>query len=436
MFNLFKYQTPAKYSRDFIETYGYINVRQVRVLSSMLLLISGIVRLIYLFYKEAFVNLTNFTEYNIGNLVLLFGSLVFIILSTLALKYTQGKQRHREILVFFFIIFILTTTFNISYIYSLHNTKNTLTVFLLGIVAVCIFFAVEINQIIIISGYIIILFIVGMYIPNLDTQQKLFNIIAAIILAFVLYLCSRYNYYIRSQHFVQVSQLKQKNEEVQNLNHQKGEILGFVAHDLRNPLNNIESLSRLILSDDAENTEVEMILSSAAHAKNIINDLIEVIQEEVVAMEVQRTDAMQYLKSLIGNWKTNADHPRIINLFSIENEVFISINASKFTRVIDNLISNGLKFSDPGTSINIAVIQADNFCQIRIRDFGIGIPPPLLELLFDQFSKAGRPGLRGEKSIGLGLHISKHIIEQHGGSLVVESKENEGSTFTIFMPLA
>jgi signal transduction histidine kinase len=56
-------------------------------------------------------------------------------------------------------------------------------------------------------------------------------------------------------------------------------------------------------------------------------------------------------------------------------------------------------------------------------------------MLFDQFSKAGRPGLRGEKSIGLGLHISKQIIEQHGGRLMVESKENEGTAFTIFIPV-
>lgn len=73
---------------------------------------------------------------------------------------------------------------------------------------------------------------------------------------------------------------------------------------------------------------------------------------------------------------------------------------------------------------------------IRVKDYGIGIPDHLKNLLFDQFSKAGRQGLKGEKSIGLGLYISKDIVEQHGGTLSLESEENKGSTFTISMPLA
>ncbi|MNR44512.1 Sensor protein kinase WalK [compost metagenome] len=71
-----------------------------------------------------------------------------------------------------------------------------------------------------------------------------------------------------------------------------------------------------------------------------------------------------------------------------------------------------------------------------IKDYGIGIPLDMQNYLFDQFSKAGRLGLMGEKSTGLGLHISYKVIEQHQGKLFVDSKENEGTTFTIQLPLA
>ena len=95
-----------------------------------------------------------------------------------------------------------------------------------------------------------------------------------------------------------------------------------------------------------------------------------------------------------------------------------------------------LKFSDNDTPIEVEIAKVEAQCEIRIKDYGIGIPEHLREMLFDQFSKAGRSGLNGEKSIGLGLHISKDIVEQHGGTLTLETEENKGSTFIISMPLA
>ena len=438
MLNLLKYKTPEKYASDFKEAYSYINVKQIKILSTAIFALASTLRIASVVFHKEMSDLRSFDEYNISNMIQITAGSVFIITSTTAINSTSWTVRHRNLLTLIFSMFLLSISFYISYIYSQHNTKNTMTVFLIGLVMVSIFFSLEFKYILALSFYTILLFTVGMVVPNLDLDQKILNIAAGIIFAFVLYICSRYSYFFKSQHFTQLRQLEEKNEEVQELNRQKSEILGFVAHDLRNPLNNIEALSRIIIEEDqlAKSTEATLILTSARQAKDIINDLIEVVQEEKTPFQTVNTNMVEYISGICMSWQANAEAQRKINFIAHETELLSYVNPSKFSRVIDNLIGNGLKFSETNTPIEVEVLKKDALCMIRVKDYGIGIPDHLKNLLFDQFSKAGRQGLKGEKSIGLGLYISKDIVEQHGGTLSLESEENKGSTFTIIMPLA
>ena len=438
MINLFKYKTPADYALEFKEAYSYINIRQVRLLSTAMFILASSTRFLAHVYHDEIVAIPNIMEYNLSNLTQLIGSSCFIILSSLALNFKNWKRPQRDILTLAFSLFLLTITFFLSYIYSLHNAKNTLTMFLIGIVLVSIFFSLEFKYIISLSVFVVVLFVMGMIVPSMTPAQKLFNFVASVVLALVLYTCSRYSYFFKSEHFVQLRQLEGKNIEVLELNRQKSEILGFVAHDLRNPLNNIEALSRILIEEtgDEDHTELDLILGSSSQAKDIINDLIEVIQVEKAPYQLQDTDLVNYINSICTSWQANAPENRKINFICAEAVLFSPLNPSKFSRVIDNLIGNGIKFSDNDTPIEIEISKEEKHCKICVRDYGIGIPDHLKEMLFDQFSKAGRSGLKGEKSIGLGLHISKDIVEQHGGTLTLETEENKGSTFIISMPLA
>jgi two-component system sensor histidine kinase VicK len=437
LINLFKYQTPSKYALAFKEIYSSVNLKQVKMLSTAMFMLSVCVRITSLFFSEELRQVPNIMEYNISNLTQLSAYFCFIVLSTIAIRSKNWTITQRNLLTLAFTAFLLGITFFISYIYSQHNTRNTLTVFLMGVVMVSIFFSLELKYIATLAVFVVLLFVIGMVVPSLSPIQGLFNVIAGVILAFVLYVCSRYSYFFKSQHFIQLKQLEEKNEEINNLNRLKGEILAFVAHDLRTPLNNIEALSGIIIEEEGGNPrpEMQMILSAAIHAKHIINDLIEVVQEDRKPLQVQKTEMISYLERICASWQSNADQPRKVELSSNEKSIVVSINAPKFTRVLDNLIGNGIKFSPPNSQIQISASASKELCTIQIKDFGIGIPEHLQGMLFDQFSKAGRPGLRGEKSIGLGLHISRQIVEQHGGRLTVESKENEGTAFTILIPV-
>ncbi|NRF37673.1 sensor histidine kinase KdpD [Pedobacter foliorum] len=437
MLHLFRYRIPSKYSEQFQEAYSYINVRQVTVLSSVLIAIAFGVRMTSIFYEKELVAMPNLLQYNILNWVQIVGASFFAIISTFATKSTRWTTLNRNILVVIFCIFLLTTSFTVSFLFSMFNPKNTLTIFLTGVVAISIFFALEFKQIILISIYIVGLFFAAMIIPDISDQQKVLNVIMSGVLAFFMFACSRYCYYYKSEQFVKVKQLEEKNMEVQILIQQKSEILGFVAHDLRNPLNNIEALTKILLDEEEHKNSVDMqlILSSTRQAKHIIDDLLEVAHNDKNPFHLQSTNINDFMNGIYENWQKKLNKERLINFKPAESAITAAVNPSKLTRVIDNLVGNSLKFSGPETPIDIEVCKSENQCIIRISDLGIGIPINLQTVLFDQFSKAGRPGLRGEKSVGLGLHISKQIIEQHGGSIAVFSKENEGTTFQIEIPL-
>ncbi len=400
------------------------------MLSTAIFSITLILRLVASLYHEKVINIQNYEEHSLENWIQIGGAFIFYLFSTAAIKSKKWTTSQRKVLILSFIIFILLITLGVSYTVSLHNTKNTLTMFLIGIVTVSLFFAIEYEEIIGISTFIVLIFLLSMVLPKITFQEKMMNMLAAFILGAILVAFSRYGYYFKSQHFVRLKQLEEKNIEIERLNVQKSDILAFVAHDLRNPLNNIEALSAL-LALESESIEAEMIGNSARQGKEIINDLLETVKLDDTKLELENIELTNYFQYIVNKWKTNSS--RKIVFKTQLSSIFAYINASKLERVVDNLISNALKFSPEEQSIEIELIKKNQNINISISDHGIGIPEKLQSAIFDQFSTAGRNGLYGEKSIGLGLHISKKIVEQHNGKLLMTSKEEEGTTFTIVL---
>ena len=114
----------------------------------------------------------------------------------------------------------------------------------------------------------------------------------------------------------------------------------------------------------------------------------------------------------------------------------VKISKEKFSRVIENLFSNALKFSRNGDTVTLSVKTSENNVIISVADTGIGIPSELHDKIFDQYTKAGRQGTAGEKTIGLGMSIAKKLVEQHHGTLWFESEPEKGTTFYIKLPIA
>src|SRR6185503_7822197 len=114
--------------------------------------------------------------------------------------------------------------------------------------------------------------------------------------------------------------------------------------------------------------------------------------------------------------------------------VKLHINREKIWRVISNLISNAIKFSPVDSVIKVKAIQKQGNVVIAVKDHGIGIPDNMKDKVFNMFTNAKRPGTIGEKSFGLGLSISKQIIEKHSGKIWFDSVQDKGTTFYISLP--
>ncbi|OUJ70307.1 hypothetical protein BXP70_24750 [Hymenobacter crusticola] len=114
--------------------------------------------------------------------------------------------------------------------------------------------------------------------------------------------------------------------------------------------------------------------------------------------------------------------------------VYAALQPEKFARVLDNLLSNALKFTPAGGTITLGLQWHDGRARIRVQDTGIGIPSQLHAQLFDKFNPSRRTGLQGEPTTGLGLFIAKQIVELHGGQIWLESREQHGTTFFLELP--
>ncbi len=432
MVTLFNYKTPAKFSAAFKEFYRFANLRQVRLLSAFFFTISLLFRLLSFAYYDDIIKVSNYDAYSLLNWTQMGGMFSFLLVSSITLKFYPDKFRLQKYITILFVIFVLLMSYSGSYAVSLHNTKNTLALFLIGIVTVSLFFSLEYLEIGLIAIFITLVYWLTMLSAQISFDDKMTNFFAGSLLGFILFCFSRYSYFFKSQHFVRLKQLEEKNIEIEKLHVQRGEILGFVAHDLRNPLNNIEALSTL-LNTEQPSEELKLILSSTHQAKSIINDLIEAVKTERDKLDTQSLNLNSFLTSTVEKWKTNTKRELILD---VENpKILAHANASKLERVLDNLISNAIKFSPDDKKIFISLRKIAKHVEIKVKDDGIGIPTELISYIFQQFSQAGRNGLHGEKSIGLGLHISQKIIQQHGGNLLVESEVDKGTTFTVQFPL-
>jgi signal transduction histidine kinase len=115
-------------------------------------------------------------------------------------------------------------------------------------------------------------------------------------------------------------------------------------------------------------------------------------------------------------------------------EIIIACDAEKIERLVLNLISNAIKFTNPGGSVFVKVFSKEDFIEVTVRDTGIGIDEQQLELIFRRFHQVDKSLSRNAEGSGIGLSLAKYIAEAHGGHISVESKINEGSVFSIKIP--
>lgn len=241
---------------------------------------------------------------------------------------------------------------------------------------------------------------------------------------------------------INITPLKNHEERLERLNHEKDRILYAVAHDLKNPLLNFKALLDLIKSGAISKNEEEevfrLMTRDCDHSTNLIAELLEIgrLEDDNFVLTKTPTLLNEFLIKTLDHFDKSVLRKQVKFVNTLDDQVgYVPLNENEFVRVILNLLSNAVKFTPMGGEIRVTTkVLEDNKVAIEISDNGVGISQELLPIIFDKFSKAARTGVQGEKSTGLGMWIVKHIVKLHGGEISVSSEVNRGTTFTIILP--
>ncbi len=224
--------------------------------------------------------------------------------------------------------------------------------------------------------------------------------------------------------------------DLEKQNIEKQHILNVVAHDLRNPLSAIHTLAGVVLDDyeyEEDNREyLQLIRSACTESNQLINSILEIAENTDVKYTFEAVDVNELLAGCIQllGMKASEKNQRI-QLVTSQQKAFIYADTGKINRVIGNLVTNAIKFSPSGSCIEVSTSLSEHHVLIKVRDEGIGIPEQYQDKIFNAFTDAKRVGTAGEKTFGLGLSITKQIVEKHHGRIWFESIENKGTTFFV-----
>jgi len=226
------------------------------------------------------------------------------------------------------------------------------------------------------------------------------------------------------------------------LQHQRDDILRAVSHDLRNPLAAVLGRAQLLERQlaraglgERERQGLQAIIAGARRMDTMIQDLVDSARQEAGQLELrlQLLDLPAFLRDLL------AQQAGVLETGRVEVEVVgelppVPADPDRLERILVNLLSNALKYSAPGTPVTVRLECAGDEVVTSVIDRGRGIAPEDLQHLFARYFRAEAG--RGREGLGLGLYITRQLVEAHGGRIWVQSEPGQGSTFGFSLPVA
>ncbi|MBJ7648670.1 cell wall metabolism sensor histidine kinase WalK [Weissella confusa] len=235
--------------------------------------------------------------------------------------------------------------------------------------------------------------------------------------------------------------------EQQRIEEERRQFVSNVSHELRTPLTSVKSYVDALQEGAIEDPEVAKSFLAVAQDEttrmiHMINDLLELSRMDSGTMKLETEyvnvgELFNYILNRFDMIIANDDKPE--KYYTIKREItnsqiWVELDTSKFTQVVDNIMNNAIKYSPDGGVITARMIDRKTEVVLSITDQGLGIPKKDLGHIFDRFFRVDKARSRAQGGTGLGLAISKEIIERFGGKIWVESSEGKGSTFSISLP--
>ena len=236
------------------------------------------------------------------------------------------------------------------------------------------------------------------------------------------------------------NELEEKNLTLHELIKVKNELLGMASHDLRNPLTSIKGYSEFLLKkgttlkEETRTDFLKIIHSASGNILGLLNDLLNLssIESGQLVLNLQPGNLRGLIEERVKLYTHLATEKNIHFNISFQQTTAISFDTPRIGQVLDNLLTNAIKFSPVGSTIGITMESGDGFVRVTVTDEGPSIKNEDLDDLFQPFNKIGSDST--EKGTGLGLAIAKKMVALHGGTLTFKSSKNQGASFSFELP--
>jgi signal transduction histidine kinase len=241
-------------------------------------------------------------------------------------------------------------------------------------------------------------------------------------------------------------ELNEANAKLRELAEMKEEFLALTTHDLRSPLTVISGVISFFtsgrlgeLSPEQKNM-VSMMERNTQNLIELVNDLLDAskLESGTMRLDIASFDLREVLNELRETMLLPLAKEKGIELVETFPKDLPAVEAdrAKLRRILLNLLSNALKFTQKGGRVEVRADLQDERVRVSVSDTGVGIAPEDVDRLFDKYEQTRSRATRGEKGTGLGLYITKQLVELHGSAITVKSELGKGSTFSFTLPAA
>jgi len=237
--------------------------------------------------------------------------------------------------------------------------------------------------------------------------------------------------------------VQERTRELIAANAVKDEFISMASHELKTPLSSLKGMTQLLhrrlqRAGSKEVANLANMENAIRRMEMLVNDLLSTsfIEMGKFALYKKTCDLGELCRSLVDEFVLGTNPPPAIEVDIPAEPIMVDLDSNRIGQVVMNLLSNARKYSPPDSLIGITLTKNAGFCVISVRDSGIGIAPERLPHIFDRFYRVPNiEVLRGSSvGLGLGLYISKEIVERHSGHIEVASEAGKGSIFSIFLP--
>ena len=239
-----------------------------------------------------------------------------------------------------------------------------------------------------------------------------------------------------------VAETRRQAEEIKELYEVKNQFFSNISHELRTPLTLILGPSTDMVDDGnltpKQKNELTFINNNAKRLLRLINQLLDLSKLEAgkLDLKVSQQNIVKLISTITESFDSMAVSRRIrLKFHSDLMELYVFFDQDKLEQVIINLLTNALKFTKEGGEVTVSVNKKDDSCNIEVADSGIGINEEQLPYVFDRFYQADNSESREHEGTGIGLSLSKELVELHGGLITARSESGKGSSFLITLPL-